>query len=382
MNILFEFVTGTPKEETVDRVCRVRRAAVRSKKCEPNMPDTTARRALTLITTATVFAILLFVVWQTSAILLLVFAGILLAVVLNGLAVRISGRFHTSYRVSVTVVLLTAIAVLAIGALILAPRLSDQVSDMSERLPQALQQLRDKLGQYGWARQALSQGSGSASMPFSNGLLPRLPNLFSSTFGFLADAVLVLFIGLYLAYDPGLYRSGLIRMVAPRHRSRATEVLDVLNGTLWWWAIARLCTMLAVAVLTGIGLALIGVPLAFTLGLIAGLFDFVPFIGPILGAVPGIVLALTESADKALYAFILYIGIQQLEGNVITPLFEKKAVGLPPAVTLAALALFGALGGILGMFLAEPLAAVLMVLVNKLYLEDWLGDRGGGSPPQ
>ena len=343
------------------------------------MPNTTARRALIVTTIATVFAVLLFVLWQASAVLLLVFAGVLLAVVLNGLALSISARVHTPYTISVSIVLLIATAVLILGVWMLAPRLSEQVDALSQQLPQALQQLRDKLGQYGWARYALSQGSGSGSMPLANLVTPRLPNLFSSTFGFLADAVLVLFIGIYFAYDPGLYRRGLIRMIAPRHRSRAAEVLDTLNGTLWNWAIARLCTMLAVAVLTGVGLALIGVPLAFTLGLIAGLLDFVPFIGPLLGALPGIVLALSESTDKALYAFILYLGIQQLEGNVITPLFQQKAVDLPAAAVLAALALFGALGGILGMFLSESLAAVLMVLVNMLYIEDWLGDRGDRS---
>ena len=87
-------------------------------------------------------------------------------------------------------------------------------------------------------------------MPLASLVRPRLPNLFSSTFGFLADAVLVLFIGIYLAYDPGLYGRGLVRMIAPRHRSRGAEVLDTLNGILWNWAIARLCTMLAVALLT------------------------------------------------------------------------------------------------------------------------------------
>ena len=131
--------------------------------------------------------------------------------------------------------------------------------------------------------------------------------------------------------------------------------------------------MLFVGVATTIGLMLIGAPLALVLGLIAALLDFVPIVGPIAAAVPGILLALTAGPSTALYAALVYLVVQQLEGNLITPLVQQKMISLPPVLVLFAVVSAGLLLGIPGVIVATPLALLIMVLVRMLYVQDVLG---------
>ena len=123
---------------------------------------------------------------------------------------------------------------------------------------------------------------------------------------------------------------------------------------------------------TSSGRISIGIPAALTLGLLAGFLDFVPFIGPIVAAIPAIVLALAGDPETALWVVGLYLVVQQIEGNIITPLFQKRAVELPPALLLFSLVAAGLVFGIAGVMFAEPLTVVLYVLVKRLYVRDAL----------
>jgi predicted PurR-regulated permease PerM len=133
-------------------------------------------------------------------------------------------------------------------------------------------------------------------------------------------------------------------------------------------------SMLIVGVVTTLGLWLIGVPLALALGLLAALAEFVPNLGPLLAFAPAILLALTESTTQALAVLLLYLGVQGFESYVLTPLVEKRAVALPPALTILSQVLLGVLAGGMGLALATPLAAASLVLVQRFYVEDTLGD--------
>jgi predicted PurR-regulated permease PerM len=137
--------------------------------------------------------------------------------------------------------------------------------------------------------------------------------------------------------------------------------------------------MLIVSVATSVGLTLLGVPLALILGIIAGLLDFIPYVGPILAGVPAVLLALTISPDMAVYTLLLFVGIQLVEGYILQPLIEARAVDLAPAMVIVMQLVFGTLFGFAGVALATPLAAGLAVLVEMLYIEDVLGDRSGSK---
>jgi len=163
-------------------------------------------------------------------------------------------------------------------------------------------------------------------------------------------------------------------------RPRAREVLAELKRTLGWWLLGRLCSMLVIGTATGVGLRLLGVPLALTLGLIAALLSFVPYIGPILAALPAVLIGLTQGPLQAFHVLLFYVGLQTLESYLFTPLVQRRAIALPPALQLAAQVLAGVLFGVIGLALATPLTAAGQVLVRMIYVEGMLGDRGEVSP--
>jgi predicted PurR-regulated permease PerM len=183
-----------------------------------------------------------------------------------------------------------------------------------------------------------------------------------------------LFVGLFAAANPALYRDGFIHLFPLPHRARLGEVLDRIGFTLRWWLIGQLFAMLLIGVSTTIVLWAFGVPLAIILGLIVGLLGFVPYLGPIVGLVPVALIAATQDLSTLAYVVAAYTGVQLLEGYVANPLIHQGTVHLPPASTVAIQMLMGAVIGVIGIVLATPLAAVLLVLTH-FYRIDILGDR-------
>lgn len=207
------------------------------------------------------------------------------------------------------------------------------------------------------------------------GSLQFLFPIVSSVFGAVGGFVLVIFIAMYVAAQPGVYREGVLHLVPHSKRERATEWVETLAVTLRQWLVARLMAMVLIGLITGGSLALLNVKGAAALGLLAGLLEFVPFFGPIVSAVPAIGIALLDSPQKALYVLILYLIVQQLEGNVITPLLLEKRLDIPPILTVVAVAALGMVFGVIGMLIAEPLLAAVLVTTKMLYVNDVVGDE-------
>jgi len=186
--------------------------------------------------------------------------------------------------------------------------------------------------------------------------------------------VILLFTGLYLAAHPQPYIRGLLRLFPLHRRERIGEVLYACGYTLRWWLFGQLLAMAVVGTLMGVGLAFIGVPLAFALGVVAGLFEFIPTLGPLLGLAPAVLLALTQDTTAVMWVLGLYTVVQTFEAYLLTPLVQQRVVHLPPVVTIVAQVFFAWTVGPLGLLIAVPLVAVLMVVVQMLYVEDFLGD--------
>lgn len=238
-----------------------------------------------------------------------------------------------------------------------------------------MQQVKERIEQYQWSRRLFSQAPQAEEMlPDKADLLAEATGVFSTTLGALANVVIILFIGLFLAVEPRLYTDGLIRLVPIGRRARAREVLYAVGDVLQWWLVGKVVAMLVIGVLTALGLWLLGVELALTLGLIAALLTFIPNIGPVLALVPAVLLALLHSPTQALYVVLLYLAIQTVESYVLTPLVQRRTVSLPPALTISAQVALGVLLGGLGLVLATPLTVALLVLIQRLYIEDTLGD--------
>ncbi|WP_448203312.1 AI-2E family transporter [Azospirillum sp. sgz302134] len=306
---------------------------------------------------------LCFLAWQVADALLLVFAGVLFAILLQRVAGIVERYTHLSQGWALAVVLVGITAMLVGGGYLLGQSVVSQFTQLTEQINRGIDQLPHPLRD-----QLLQQGRDATSW------LSRLRTVASSVIFFLGDAVVVAFTAIYLAASPAIYRRGVVLLVPPRGHERAHEVLDVMGDSLWKWLIGQIAAMVIVGVLTTVGLLLLGIPSAPALGFLAGLLEFVPLIGPVLSAVPGILIAFAQSPQDAIWVALLYLAIQQTEGNLITPLMQKRVVDLPPVITIGAIAAGGVLFGILGMFLATPLAIVALVLVNLLYIEDKLGE--------
>lgn len=187
-----------------------------------------------------------------------------------------------------------------------------------------------------------------------------------------ADLLVVFVGGIYLASQPGLYRGGLLKLMPRKSRKLSSIALDDSGRALRLWLLGQLVSMALVGTLTGAGLWLLGVPAALALGLFAGLLEFIPLVGPIIAAIPGVLLAFAQGPEVALWVLGLYLIIQQVEGNVIQPLVQQHAVDLPPALLLFSLLATGLLFGATGVILATPLTVVIFVLTKRLYVRETL----------
>ena len=316
-------------------------------------------------------------IWYGAQILLVVFAGVLLGLLLSGLAEWVHSLTHLSYRPAFFVVLASIVCLIGFTSWIFAGRVAEEADRLAEEVPAAAGELAESLKRYDWLRRILDDAPQPAELVKDQPqVVSKATGLLSSVFSGVAAGFVVLFIAVYTGFDPQLYRRGLVRLVPPSRRQRADEVMKRLGHTLRWWLVAHFSAMAVVGILTGIGLWLLGVPLAFGLALIAALLAFIPNIGPVLSAVPAILLALSNGPRQALYVALLYIGVQAVESNLITPIFELTTVSLPPALTISVQVLLGTIVGIVGRLVASPLCATAMVLIQMLYLEDKLGETG------
>jgi len=196
----------------------------------------------------------------------------------------------------------------------------------------------------------------------------------TSTFAALGGLLIVIFLTIYISADPGLYHDGLMHLFPHRARTRAGEVLSAIATALRKWLTTQLIAMIAIGSVTTAVLLLLHVKAAIPLGIIAGLLEFVPTVGPILSAVPAMAMGFVDSPEKALWVGVAYIGIQFLENHLLIPLLMKRGVDLPPAITILAQALMALVFGFLGLLVAVPLLAAAKVAVQMLYVEDVVGD--------
>ena len=335
-----------------------------------------SRKTLIIMTAAVGFLLFLAVLWYGVNILLLAFAGILLAIFLNGLAAYVANWTGLKHGLSLLITSLALIGMLVGAGYALAPGISEQSEELSQQLPKSLENLRQYIGRYEWGHQLL-ESIPKLGEVIGNpmGLLPKVSGVLSSTAAAIMNFLIVIAVGIYFAIEPGLYRRGFIKLLPLGDRRRAHEVLDATGNTLWWWIIGVLISMATIGVLTTIGLWALGIPLAPTLGLLTGILAFIPNFGPILSAIPPMLLGLMISPMDAVYVGLLYIGVQAIESNIVTPQVQKRTVSMPPVLGMIGQLLFGIFFGFLGLLLATPLVAAIIVMVKMLYVEDVLGDK-------
>lgn len=330
---------------------------------------------------AMMFILVLAALWYGAEVFLLLFACALFAILLYELSRRMAARLPMRRGVALTIIALALAALIGGGGWAVAPQIAEQASELGSVVPDAIERLRAAVAKNAFLHTILSDlPSAEQIRKQLTAMVPNAGLVFSGVFGALGNAVIILCVGLYFAAQPTLYIDGFIKLIPRTRRRRAREVLDEIGDTLARWLVGKVASMLVVGVATATGLWALGVPLAMVLGLIAGLLDFIPYIGPLMAGVPAVLIAFSISPDLGLYTMLLFLAIQVGEGYLLSPLIEARSVSLPPALTIAMQMLFGALFGMAGIALATPIAAVLSVLVAMLYVQDVLGDAPAKPP--
>ncbi|MCZ0960116.1 AI-2E family transporter [Paracoccus benzoatiresistens] len=328
-------------------------------------------------------ALALAAVWQWSNVLLMGFGAILIAIALRAGARAMHRYAGIGLKPGVLLSGLAAVLVVAGIVAWAGPSISGQFRQLIGSLPDAWKQIEDWLGQSSIG-QFLERRIEDAQANGGGGEGGDLPTVFSyltgtltTVFGGVANLVLLITVAIFLALDAPMYRAGALRLVPPSYRARAGQIADELARALARWMGGQALDMAVVALVTGVGLWLLGVPLALVLGLIAGLTNIIPVVGPFMSGIPAVLFALTQGFDLAIYVALLFVLVQQAEGNLLMPLIQRYAADLPPALTVLAILAFGSLFGFAGIVLATPLLLVSIILVKRIYVEDVLDDWQG-----
>jgi predicted PurR-regulated permease PerM len=347
---------------------------------------TSDRRELFFIVRAIAFlGLILFLLWLAGDVLLLLFAGVLVAIFIDGIATWIRRRTRAGRGVSIAIALLGLVLVFGVVGVYSAPDIAEQVGQLGQELPRAVDTVRQQLDKHSWTKVLLDQLPSAKELRSPGiGLVRRATGALSSTAIALARMVVIAAIGVFLTIQPGLYRRGFLRLIPVRKRERAAEVLDAVTSNLRGWLVGKVLSAIAIGVATWTGLQLLGIPLALILSVLAGVFSFIPNVGPVLAVVPAMLLGLLQSPSLALYVFLLYLGIQIVETYLLTPWLAHRTADLPPALTLVTQILLGVLFGGMGVIMAAPVTAAGIVLMRMVYVEDVLGDKGGQEtlPPR
>ncbi|MDP8964567.1 MAG: AI-2E family transporter [Cyanobacteriota bacterium] len=337
------------------------------------------------------FAVSLYILWQIRQILLLVFAAVVFAVVLNRI-VRLLQRGGAKRGIAIALTAISLLGILFILFALIGPSFAQQLEQLGNLVPTTLESLRNWFNSLSTRLPERLINVRSFS-DFLTRLQPLISQLLNNTYTWFSDLLaiilnllLVLVLIIMLLVNPAPYRRGLILLFPAFYRRRVYEILSECETSLVGWMSATLIDMGLIAVVSFIGLLTLGVPLALANGLIAGLLEFIPNIGPVLSVIPPMVVAaLLVSPGKAVAVLILYIVIQQFEAYVLVPFVMKQQVELLPAVTLLAVVIFGSLFGFLGVFLAVPLVIVSKIWIYELLIKDILNNwhkNEKGSAPQ
>jgi len=327
----------------------------------------------------------LLILWSTHQIWFAAFLGVLFALSLNGPAEWLRTRMRLPNWLATSLVLLVVLVMLLGLVWAIGSPLAAQFDVMSKALPSATQKVFLWLDERSWGqtviqhvedwsgisselpragdvpKDAVVPEGGTSPKPDYTQLLGHVAGALSVTFNNVMLLALSLVVMVFVAFDPQVYERGVLWLVPKQHCSIVRETMNRLCVAMRWWIAGRLASMIAVGLLTSLGMWMIGMPAPMALGAIAGLLSFVPNIGPIAASVPGLLLALGQSPWMVLWVLCVYVVAQLVESNAITP-----------GISVVNQFVLAALGGVWGMLIATPLLVVVMVLIQQLYVNQCL----------
>jgi predicted PurR-regulated permease PerM len=313
--------------------------------------------------------LLIALLWELREPALLFFGAVLVAATLCALARPLTRHTGLGHRGAVLAVTVLSLVLVVGGLWWMGDPLAQQLQALQGTLPKAWQSLKAWLQSSALGQRVLEAIGGLADVPVP---WAGIAGLATGALRSVSGAVLMLLMGIYLALDVRLYRDGLLRLVPPVRRAQIGDALDAAGEALTRWLMGQGVTMLAVGAAVAVGLSLLGMPLALALGVIAGLLEFVPFIGPIASGLLAVLVAFGQGPTQALYVAAFFVALQQVENHILVPMVQRWAVSLPPVLTLAGVVVFGTLFGPMGVVFGTPLMVIVFVLVQRLYVEQAL----------
>ncbi|MCR4341674.1 MAG: AI-2E family transporter [Gemmatimonadaceae bacterium] len=350
------------------------------------------KTALRIVVWLGALYVVLHLFWRTRNIVLVVFLGVLFAIAVSAGTDRLQ-KLRIPRAIGAPLIVIAFIGLLGAFGTWIGPTVRQQSTELRQKLPEALDKLERWVeGQGGGVLATLLGVPGADSLARANGqpqaapvqvvaeerpqgLRDRIMSQLSgagryflpvlgSTLAVVAAILLVLFVTIYVAVDPGLYQRGALRLLPPRNRERGAVVLGAIGATLRKWLVTQLIAMVVIGVVTTGVLLALDVRAAVPLGILAGLLEFVPTLGPIISAIPAIAMGFVDSPEKALVVTIAYIAIQFLENHILIPVLMKEGIDLAPALTIVVQALMAIVFGFLGLLVAVPLLAMIVVCVR------------------
>jgi predicted PurR-regulated permease PerM len=313
-------------------------------------------------------ALVPFLVWQLFNVVLIAVGAVLIATLLNLVAEPFLW-LRLPRSLALVASGLVIFTVLAGAGYLFGTGVGFEMQEVISRIDQAQQTITQSMNNSQLGKTILSHLQGQ-NVPVGE----LIGGIFHVSAAFLVAVVVSVFAGVYLAAQPSLYLIGFGKLFPPGSRENADETLDHLAQGLRLWMLGQLLEMLIIGVLSGVAVWLIGLPSPFALGVIAGVAEFVPYLGPIVAAVPAVLVAITLNATAVFWTLIAYILIHQAEGQIVMPIIQRRMVYIPPALMLMSILAIGSLWGVAGTIFAAPITVILFVLVTKLYVRDSLGE--------
>jgi predicted PurR-regulated permease PerM len=336
--------------------------------------DEFTRRTWIAVVIVVGIAAFIFTLFRATNVFLMAFAGALFAIFLRSLARFVHRWTRIPAHWAVLLVLLVLLGLFAGVCWLVAAPVAQQFDQLSQQVPSAIAELQTKLKETQAGRFILDR-AGTATTETRN-VSGHIGSFFSLTVESVVGILVILFAGIFFALDPDLYVNGFLLLFPRPKRDRTRQILEEVGVNLQNWLLGQFIVMAILGIATWIGLLIIGVPLAGALGLIAGILDFIPVVGPWIAAILAVLLAVVKEPMMAVWVCVLFVALHFIEGHILIPQVQKFATRLPPVLTILALALFAKLFGFMGLVVATPLLVVVVILVKTMYREDVLQRSG------
>jgi len=334
-------------------------------------------------------------VWQTVAIiallviviliarvafnlLLMVLCGTMISVYFHGLGDLIERNSRMSRRWAMTISVGGSFALLGVMLWFMGTTIETQIAQLSETLPHTVSNFQAKLAESPLGRKALEYFSKQGN---TQTMMSTAQSFFSTSFGVLANIYIILLLGIFFTVSPSVYKDGILILMPENKKFMGRYVINRISLSLKGWLKGTLLSIVLVAVMLTLGLSIMHVPVALVLALIAGMLRIIPNFGTAAAMIPGVLLALTISTNTAIIVALMYIIVQTIVSNVITPIIQNKFINIPPALTIISQILMGTLSGALGIILAVPLLAIVMILVDELYIKPMQAIKSQAKTP-